>query len=106
MKVNGGCVPVATAPSSFAAISREWRDGDRLEIALPMHTTIERLPDGSPWYAILHGPIVLAHPAGTWELSGLRADDSRMAHVASGPEVPLDQAPVLLAEAEAIPARL
>jgi DUF1680 family protein len=103
LAVNGEPVAVANGPASYVAIRREWRDGDRVEIGLPMHTSVEGLPDGSPWYAILRGPIVLAHPAGTWELKGLRADDSRMGHVASGPEVPLDQAPVLLADAAAIP---
>jgi hypothetical protein len=71
-----------------------------------MHTSAEGLPDGSPWYAILRGPIVLAHPAGVWELKGLRADDSRMAHVAAGPEVPLERAPVLLAAARDIPSHV
>jgi DUF1680 family protein len=104
--VNGQAVSVTSVPSSYVAIRREWRDGDRVEIGLPMHTTVEGLPDGAPWYAILRGPIVLAHPAGTWELKGLRADDSRMGHVASGPEVPLDQAPVLLAEAASIPSHV
>ncbi len=102
LAVNGEPVAITTAPSSYVAIRREWRDGDRVEIKLPMHTTIEGLPDGSPWQAILRGPIVLAHPAGDWELTGLRANDSRMAHVASGPEVPLDQAPALLATAAEI----
>jgi DUF1680 family protein len=106
LAVNGQPVSVSTGPSSYVAIHREWRDGDRVEIGLPMRTTVEGLPDGSPWYAILRGPIVLAHPAGDWELKGLRADDSRMAHVASGPEVPLDQAPVLLTTADAIPAHV
>ncbi len=105
-RVNGEPVPVTTAPSSYVDVRREWHDGDRVEITLPMHTTVEELPDGSPWYAILHGPIVLAHPAGTWELTGLRADDSRMAHVASGPEVPLDQVPVLLTKAAMIPSKV
>ena len=104
--VNGEAVPVASAPPSYVSVRREWRDGDRVEIGLTMHTSVEGLPDGSPWYAILHGPIVLAHPAGTWELTGLRADDTRMAHVASGPEVPLDRAPVLLADAKTIPPRV
>lgn len=106
VKVNGESVSVSTGPSSYLALSREWRDGDRIEIALPMNTTIESLPDGSPWYAILRGPIVLAHPAGDWELRGIRADDSRMAHIASGPEVPLDQAPVILADPATIPAHV
>ncbi len=104
--VNGEPVSITSAPASYLAIRREWRNGDRVEIGLPMQTTVEGLPDGSPWYAILRGPIVLAHPAGTWKLEGLRADDSRMAHVASGPELPLDRAPVILGDAQAIPAHV
>jgi hypothetical protein len=68
-----------------------------------MRTTVERLPDGSDWVALLRGPIVLVSPAGTNDLAGLRADDSRMGHVAHGPTVPLDRVPVLLAGAEALP---
>ena len=104
--VNGTPQTVATAPSSYVAVRREWRDGDTVEITLPMHTTVEGLPDGSPWYAILHGPIVLAHPAGTQDLVGLRADDSRMAHVASGPTLPLDQVPALLTTPGIIPSKV
>ncbi len=102
VKVNGADVSIDSAPSSYVSINREWRDGDTVEIALPMETYVEALPDGSPWYAILHGPIVLAHPAGDWDMPGLRADDSRMAHVASGPFLPLDKAPVLLTDAASI----
>ncbi len=106
VKINGAPVPVTTAPSSYVAVHREWKDGDKVEITMPMHTYVEGLPDGSPWYAILHGPIVLAHPAGTENMIGLRADDSRMAHVASGPEVPLDKVPALLTTADMIPSKV
>jgi hypothetical protein len=68
-----------------------------------MRATLERLPDGSDWVAILHGPIVLAAPAGTNDLSGLFANDSRMGQVASGPLVPLDRVHVLLASAGDLP---
>ncbi len=98
-RVNGEIVKTATPPASYIALQREWRDGDRVEIELPMRTTVERLPDGTEWVALLRGPIVLASPAGTNSLTGLRADDSRMGHVASGPLMPLDQAPVLVASA-------
>ncbi|HTL69615.1 MAG TPA: glycoside hydrolase family 127 protein [Lacunisphaera sp.] len=104
VRVNGQPVAVAAGPSSYVPVQREWHDGDRVEIDLPMRTTVEGLPDGSNWYAILHGPIVLAHPAGDRDLKGLRADDSRMGQVASGPAEPLDRAPVLLAAPQAIPA--
>lgn len=100
--VNGSPYPSDSSPSSYLEITREWSDGDRVEIALPMRTTVEGLPDGSPWYAIMHGPILLAHPAGNADLQGLLADAGRMSQVAEGPEVPLDKAPVLLAAANEI----
>lgn len=99
IKVNGQVVAVPSAPSTYAEVRRQWRDGDRVEVALPMQTTVERLPDGSDWVAFLRGPIVLAAPAGTNNLQGLYANDSRMGHVAHGPVIPMDQVPVLLASA-------
>ena len=102
-RLNGQPLPLDSRPGSFAAVRREWRSGDTLDLELPMRTTIERLPDGSDWVALRHGPIVLAAPAGTNDLVGLRADDSRMGHVARGPLVPLDQVPVLLCAADAVP---
>ncbi|HRZ47626.1 MAG TPA: glycoside hydrolase family 127 protein [Candidatus Paceibacterota bacterium] len=103
VRVNGEPVKTFSAPSSYVALTRGWRDGDRVEVELPMRTTVERLPDGSDWVALLRGPIVLASPAGTNNLTGLRANDSRMGHVASGPMIPLDQVPVLLARADELP---
>jgi DUF1680 family protein len=96
VRLNGKALPLPSSPSSYAEIKREWADGDMLEVELPMHTTSERLPDNSNWVAILYGPIVLAAPEGTQNLVGLRANAGRMAHVASGPLIPLDQAPTLL----------
>ncbi len=103
VRVNGEPVSVVSTPSSYAELHREWRDGDRVEIDLPMRTTVERLPDGSDWVAILLGPIALASPAGTNDLVGLRADGDRMGHVAHGPMVALDRVPVLLATAAELP---
>jgi DUF1680 family protein len=103
VRVNGKPVKGDSKPSTYAAVKRKWRDGDRVEIELPMRTTVERLPDGSAWVALLHGPIVLAAPSGTNDLIGLRADDTRMGHVAHGPTVSLDHTPVLLARADELP---
>ncbi len=103
VRINGKRVKMNSKPSSYASIERRWRDGDRVEIDLPMTTKAERLPDGSDWVALLHGPIVMVAPAGTNQLVGLRADDTRMGHVAHGPTVALDQVPVLLASADDVP---
>ena len=97
---------MVSKPSSYVELNRKWRNGDRVEVELPMRTTVERLPDGSDWVAILHGPIVLAAPDGTNDMVGLRADSTRMGHVAHGPMVPLDQVPVLLTSADALPSHV
>ncbi len=96
VKVNGRSMGIESTPSSYAAIRREWKNGDTVDVELPMHARAERLPDGSDWVAILYGPIVLAKPDGTDNMDGLFADDGRMAHVAQGPLIPLDEVPVLL----------
>ncbi|MBE2215568.1 MAG: glycoside hydrolase family 127 protein [Opitutaceae bacterium] len=103
VSVNGQVVATGAQPSSYVPVRRMWADGDRVELALPMRTTVEGLPDGSDWHAILHGPIVMVHPAGTQDLDGLRAGDSRSAHIPRGPLVPLDRVPVLLTTAAELP---
>lgn len=103
VRVNGRAVKVASTPSSYVGVNRKWRNGDRVDIELPMRTTVERPPDGSDWVALMHGPIVLAAPSGTNNLAGLFANDSRMGHVASGPLVPLDRVPTLLTSASDLP---
>lgn len=105
VKVNGEPVKkvVTATPSSYVAIRREWKNGDRVDIALPMQTTVESLPDGSPWSAILRGPIVLATPTSTEHQDGLRAGAGRGDHIAGGPLVPLDTMPVLLTTKEELP---
>ncbi len=106
VRVNGRTVAVSSKPSSYVPIRREWQNGDTVEIQFSMRTTLEHLPDGSDWVAILHGPMVLVHPSSTEDLVGLRADDSRMGHVASGPLTPLDQVPVLIGSPEEVLARI
>ena len=98
IRVNGQPWPERSAPASYVAMTREWRNGDRIEIDLPMRTTVERLPDGSDYVALLHGPIVLAAKAGAEQLDGVIAGDGRMAHVSPGPYLPLDSAPMLVGD--------
>lgn len=103
VRVNGRRVRTESTPSSYAEIRRTWRKGDVVEVSLPMRTRAERLPDGSDWVSILHGPIVMVASSGTENLVGLVADDSRMGHVAHGPTIPLDRVPVLHTSIEDLP---
>jgi len=106
VRINGEPWSGASTPSSYAAIEREWRDGDRVEIELPMRTRVEPLPDGSPYAAVLHGPIVLAAKTGADRMDGLLAGDGRMDHAPSGPELPLDEAPMLVGEIATLAGRI
>lgn len=100
--INGKKRTVQADPGSYLAINRRWRDGDKVEVRLPMHTRVEYLPDGSSWASFLHGPIVLAAATSSEALEGLRADDSRMGHVADGPFYPIETAPLIVKKEKAL----
>lgn len=106
VRVNGKPWPLQSTPSSYASVEREWANGDTVEIDLPMRTRAEGLPDGSDYVALMHGPIVLAARTGTEDLDGLIADDGRGSHVAPGPYLPLDRAPMLVGDREALAAQV
>lgn len=93
--VNGEPVDADNKPDTYAAITRKWKAGDKVEIRIPMVTHVEQLPDSSDYYAIMRGPIVLAAKTSTNDLEGQFADDGRMSHVAHGQLYPLDEAPKL-----------
>ena len=67
--VNGKAWPDASAPGSYATITRQWSEGDRVEVALPMQLAVENLPGSKNYAAVLCGPIVLAEPLGREGLS-------------------------------------
>lgn len=94
--VNGKPVSYHNHPSSYVAVKRTWKKGDVVQIDLPMHNTIEHLPNVPEYIAILHGPVLLAAKSGTEDLKGLIADDSRWGHIPSGKKLPLDKAPIIL----------
>jgi DUF1680 family protein len=62
--VNGQPQPIAGQPGSYVTVDRTWRDGDRLDISLPMALHVEAMPDDPRTVALLYGPIVLAGELG------------------------------------------
>ncbi|MGI4843373.1 MAG: beta-L-arabinofuranosidase domain-containing protein [Janthinobacterium lividum] len=100
VKVNGRAVKLDAAPGGYVSVARMWKKGDRVDVQLPMSTRLEQMPDKSNYYAVLHGPIVLAAKTrmfGDEELNFL-ADESRMGHIAGGPVCPLEAAPMLVSD--------
>jgi hypothetical protein len=72
VSVNGRRQAAASRPGSFARLEREWRDGDVVELRLPMRLRAEPMPDDPTVVAFLQGPIVLAADLGTAALDPAR----------------------------------
>jgi DUF1680 family protein len=65
VRVNGRKQKISGAPGSYVSFDREWQNGDRVEIQLPMRLHTEPLPGATNIVAVLYGPIVLAGNLGT-----------------------------------------
>ena len=68
VRINGTALPGRPAPGTWFTLDRDWTEGDRVDVTLPLRTTVEATPDDPEVRAVLHGPVVLA---GTY---GDRAD--------------------------------
>ena len=90
VSVNGKTQKVESAPESYFTLQREWRDGDKVEIQLPMKLHTEFLPGTSNEIALLYGPIVLAGELGTNAMPGPFAK-----HQTDYSKLPVPAAPML-----------
>ncbi|QBE65543.1 glycoside hydrolase family 127 protein [Pseudoduganella lutea] len=108
VKVNGKAVKATAGDDGYVSIDRAWRDGDTVELKLPMKTHLEQMPDKSNWYAVMHGPIVLAAKTTPFkdEKLNVLADDSRMGHIAKGEICPLGAAPMFVSDAKDFTSRI
>ncbi|WP_295200207.1 glycoside hydrolase family 127 protein [uncultured Chryseobacterium sp.] len=95
VSVNSKNIIVSVDSDGYLNIKRKWKKGDAVEMKMPMHLTAEQLPDQSDYYAFKYGPVVLAAPYGKENQQGLLADDSRGGHIAHGPQIPLNEIPVI-----------
>jgi hypothetical protein len=59
VRVNGKTAATGK-PGTFAAVRRTWKDGDTVEVTIPMALRTEPMPDNAEKVALLYGPIVLA----------------------------------------------
>jgi hypothetical protein len=67
VKVNGKARKLKTAPGSYAVLNGRWRNGDKIEVRIPMGLRLEAMPDNPKRAAILYGPVVLAGDLGPIE---------------------------------------
>jgi uncharacterized protein len=64
VRVNGMDEARSSDPGRYLGVRRHWRDGDRIEVSIPMALRLERMPDNDRRIAALYGPVVLAADLG------------------------------------------
>lgn len=62
--VNGEMYFHYNKPSSFITVKRTWKQGDRVELVMPMTLRVEKMNDNPNRIAFMSGPLVLAGDLG------------------------------------------
>jgi len=65
VKLNGRELESFAEPSSYYVLTRVWKDGDKVEVKIPMSLHVKAMPDDSTIQSIMYGPLVLAGRLGT-----------------------------------------
>ncbi len=60
VKVNGRPLPAFADASSYLVLRGPWKNGDRIELSLPMSLHVSPMPDKESLQAAMYGPLVLA----------------------------------------------
>ena len=78
-RLNGKVLDGFAAPGGYLVLDRTWRDGDRIELSLPMALSSWPMPDDPSLQAISYGPLVLAARMGNAGLGPdvLRAEPTK-----------------------------
>ncbi len=60
ISVNGSRIPQSPIPGTFAEIRRQWKNGDRIDLEMPLNFRLESIDARHPEIvALLRGPLVL-----------------------------------------------
>ncbi|MEI6176197.1 MAG: beta-L-arabinofuranosidase domain-containing protein [Verrucomicrobiota bacterium] len=60
VKVNGQAQELSATPGSYATVKRTWKQGDTLEVVMPMTFHMEGFKDNPRRAAVMYGPVVMA----------------------------------------------
>src|SRR5439155_1293886 len=71
VRVNGKPQDISLTPGTYVTLDRMWKDGDKVELSLPMSLHVAAIPDDHALQAMMYGPLVLAGRLGT---AGLTKD--------------------------------
>jgi DUF1680 family protein len=60
VSLNDQCLTVEATPDQYITLDRAWRDGDTIDLRMPMSFRLSRLMDQPNIAAIFYGPVLLA----------------------------------------------
>ena len=94
IRVNGQPEHAVAGADGYVVLNRTWKNGDRVEISLPMTLRVETLPGSEEIASVAYGPLVLAAGIGR---------DGLTSELIEGPEGPKMEAlaPLPMPEFEA-----
>lgn len=111
VSVNGKPAEPPPHVAGYLELQREWKNGDRVEVRLPMSLRLEAMPDDPNRAAICYGPCVLAGALGSDGIVSPMPYAKGQSDFFKGKTAP--SAPVLLAQGrpvtdwvEAVPGKL
>jgi DUF1680 family protein len=64
VKLNGRRIDLPTPPGTYFTVNNRWKNGDRIEVTVPMGLRTEAMPDDPTLQAVMYGPLVLAGKLG------------------------------------------
>jgi DUF1680 family protein len=88
-KLNGKPLKAVSRPGSYLTIERAWKDGDKVELRMPMGLHAHSMPDDPTLQAFLYGPLVLAGQLGSAGLTKeMMRGDLKGGHIIKGDPAP------------------
>jgi len=91
LKINGRPLDASASPGSYLALSRTWKNGDRIELTLPMRLRVESMPDDPKQQAFLYGPLVLAGDLGNEGLTEQMITGSNVPQIRRAPQIEIPE---------------
>jgi uncharacterized protein len=76
IKVNGKEEKLDIQPGRYVSLSRNWKDGDKIEIYMPFTFRLERTADMNEIASIMYGPLVMVGKSGNTEYIELDVDEN------------------------------
>ncbi len=79
VKINGKDEKVNADPGSYLTLSRNWKDGDTVELRMPFHFYLEPVMDQQNIASLFYGPVLMAaqenEPRKDWRKITFNAED-------------------------------